>query len=288
LGLLLTAAVLAFFLFNVLPSDPARVMLGPNASEESVALLRADLGLNDPLAQRLGRHLVQVASLDLGRSIKNDRAVFPEVMAKFGVTIGIGIQASVIALIVSYLLNLLVFLRSDLKWIVGLVGFGVVAPAFLVAVAGALFIGYFFPMISLSDTGGFFAPLMPSVIASLYPIALMTRILRKQVEDCQSSRFFTAALAGGHSDLSLFHRYMLAPSAVPWLAAWVNQLSLIFFATLVLELIFSISGSGVLLLNAIQDRDFPTLQGVLLVNAAFFITLSAISEIVFARIDPRV
>jgi len=287
-GLLFTAFLFCFLLFSVLPSDPARVMLGPNASQDSVESLREELGLNDSLVKQLTRQMGQLVTLDFGRSIRDGRPVLPEVFEKFGVTIGIGIQATTIALLVSYLINLIVFLRPKFGWLIGLVGFGVVAPAFLLAMAGALLIGYFFPGISLTASAeGFFAPLVPSAIASLYPIALMTRILRKQVEECQASSFFRAAIAVGHSKESQFHRFALQPSLVPWLAAWINQLSLIFFATLVLELIFSISGSGVLLVNAIQDRDFPILQGVLLVNAVFFIGISTISEIVFARIDPR-
>jgi peptide/nickel transport system permease protein len=287
-GLLLGVIVLSFFLFAVVPNDPARTMLGPNASEQSVQTLRNELGLNLPLWQQLAKHLGRTATLDLGRSVVDGRAVGKEVWAKFGLTAKIGLQASLISLCVSYVLNMGAFFWPPMGCLLPLVRLGIMAPAFLIATVGAILIGTFLPFVSLSaQYNGLLAPFLPSLIASFYPTALMTMILREKVVAFRHSSFFRAGMAAGHSQRSLFHRFMLKPAAVSWLAAWVNQLSIIFFATIVLEVIFSLPGSGVLLLNAIQSKDFPMLQGMLLANAAFFLGLSILSQFLYSRLNPR-
>lgn len=292
-GLSLLAGVLclSFILFQVAPGDPARVQLGPTASEERVQALRKDLGLDRPLWQQFVAHIRKVVSLDLGKSIFDGRSVSQEVKEKFAITATIGVQAALLALIGSYGLNFLAFFSRRFALFLPVIKAGVLMPVFFTTIFGALLIGWFFPSISLSSGGsatGPFAQLLPSFIASLYPLAVMTTVLHEKIEEAKRTSFFRAAKAAGCSGMALFHRTVLRPVLVSWLAVWVNQLSLVFFASLVLEVILSIPGTGNLLLNSIQRRDFPVLQGILLINACFFIIVTWVSESTYAFLDPRV
>lgn len=289
--LMLGAVVLSFILFTVAPGDPARVILGPQASEESVVALRQQLGLDRPVLRQAISHLARVVTLDLGKSISNGRPVLGQVLEKFSITATIGLQAALLSLLVSYGLNLLFHQMPSALPALGLLRLGVLMPVFLFTVLAAMLVGLLFPQISLSRSGaavGPFTQILPSLIACLYPLAVMTTILRDGVVLTMHRPGYRAARAVGMEGWHLFHRTLFRPSAVPWLAAWVNQLSLVFFASLVLEVILSIPGSGNLLLNAIQTRDYPVLQALILVNAAFFVVISLVAEWFFVVLDPRI
>lgn len=288
--LLIGAVGLSFLLFSIAPGDPARVILGTQASEESVTRLRAELGLDRPLSAQAASHFTKIARLDLGTSIANGRPVLGQVLEKFTITATIGVQAALISLLISYGLNYL--FHGIPGTVAGLVllRFGVLLPVFLTTVLGAILVGLLLPEVSLSRSGaaaGPFTQILPSLIASLYPLAVMTTVLRDGVASTMERPAYKAARAQGFAGWPLFHRGLFRPAMVPWLAAWVNQLSLVFFASLVLEVILSIPGTGSLLLTSIQTRDYPVLQGIILINAAFFITVSLLSDWAFSALDPR-
>lgn len=290
--LLMAGAVfLSFLLFAVAPGDPARIILGPQASEQSVATLRHQLGLDRPLWEQATEHFRRIATLDFGVSIGTGRPVLDLVLEKFAITATIGLQAAFFSLLISYGLNLLFHQIPATVPVLGLLRLGVLMPVFLITVLGAMLVGLLLPQISLSRSGaaaGPFTQLLPSLLASLYPLAVMTAILRDSVAASMDRPGYRAARAAGMGGWRLFHYSLFRPSVVPWLAAWVNQLSLVFFASLVLEVILSIPGTGTLLLTAIQTRDYPVLQGLILVNAAFFIVVAFIAEWSFSALDPRV
>ena len=288
--LLLGAGVLSFILFSIAPGDPARVILGPEASQESVDALREQLGLNQPLLQQGIHHLGRIASLDFGTSISNWRPVLPLVLEKFSITATIGLQAALLSLVASYGINLLVHGFPGTVPALGLLRLGVLMPVFLLTVLGALLVGILFPGISLSSAGarsGPFTQVLPSLLASLYPLAVMTTVLRDGVVTEMGRPGYRAARSLGMGWWPIFHRSLFRPSLLPWLAAWVNQISLVFFASLVLEVILSIPGTGNLLLVAVQTRDYPVLQGLILVNAAFFVVISFLADWVYTALDPR-
>ncbi len=290
LALLFGAVTVSFFLFSVAPGDPARVMLGANAPEDQVQALRNQLGLNRPLAQQYLRHMTHVLSLDLGTSLSNGRRVSAEVGEKFLITATIGVQAAIFSLVASYALNFLFFLKPRMAFVLPILRFGVLLPVFLITILGALLFGIAFPSVSLSSgssAAGPFRQLFPSAIAALYPLAVMTTVLRDRTSQGMAGPAFRAARAAGFHGWRLFHDSAFRPAAASWLSAWINQLSLVFFASLVLEVILSIPGSGNLLLNAIQQRDYPILQGILLVNACFFICVTWFGDVLYSSLDPR-
>lgn len=287
----LGAAVLSFILFQVLPGDVARAILGLNASEQQVAALRSDLGYDAPICLRALRYVGNLARFDLGRSACEGRRVAPLVGEKFAITATIGLQAAFLSLLISYGLNLLVFLEPRSAPFLEVTRFGVLLPVFLVTVLTALLIGLFFPQISLSKGGaavGPFTQIVPTLIASLYPSAVMTTVLRERITDVMRQPAFRAAESYGTTPFELFHRNLFRPSSAPWFTAWINQLGLVFFGSLVIEVILSIPGSGNLLLSAIQNRDFPILQGIIMFNAAFFIASSWLGECFLLILDPRI
>lgn len=289
ISLFLGVMLFSFLLFNVVPGDPARVMLGINASEEAVARLRHSLGTDRPLLEQWTTYLTHVLNLDLGHSVIDGRNVLGEVTEKFAVSARVGFLGALIALSTSYIVNLLVFFCPGLARLVSLMNFGVAVPTFFSGVLAALVFGVWLPVVPLTSDGtNLLSLLLPGCIAGLYPIALMTTLLHGKLQSTAQASHARAAKAFGLSGLRFFHKTLLHPVMVSWLSVWINQVSLIFVAGFVLEVIFTIPGVGPLLVSSIQRKDYPMLQGILLINALFFIALSWISEGLFSWVDVRV
>lgn len=266
-------------------------MLGINASEASVALLRKSMGTDRPILEQLASHLQAACRFDLGRSIIDGRNVAVEVREKFSVTATVGSAAVLLAAVVSYLINLLIYYVPRATILLRLTVLGIIVPTFFSGTTAALVFGVWFPVVPLASYGttgtDLRCLLLPAAIASLYPTALMARLLNNKIADGRQANYARAAVALGFSPWQVFHKALLRPSLVSWLAVLINQVSLIFVASFVLEVIFTIPGTGPLLVRSIQQKDFPMLQGILIFNAAFFITLSLLSDALFHLIDVR-
>jgi len=291
-SLLLGVITLTFLLFNVAPGDPARVMLGPNASEDAVQLLRAELGTDRPVWEQLQHHLVRLLRLDLGRSIIDGRLVSVEIINKFRTTLTLGGLALLIAFCLSYILNLFVFYLPNFSPVLALTKIGVITPTFFSGVIVALLFGIFLPIVPLTGYGStessWIHLMLPASVVALYPIAVMTSIFREKIQETLGRDYARSAFSLGFSRLYVFHVTLLPSVAVSLLAGWVNLLSTIFVASFIIEVIFSIPGVGPLLISAIQQKDFPVLQGIVILNACFFVLLNWMSEFLFRLIDPRI
>ena len=290
LSLLLGVIALSFGLFNIAPGDTARTILGPNATEEAVARLRTDLGTDRPVITQFGSHVRALTRFDMGRSAIDRRLVAPEVAQKFLVTGRLALLSSILSLFLSYLVNFVAYVGKGQLWL-GLSRIGAVMPTYCAGVLAALVFGLLIPVVPLSGYGSVGGSwrvlLLPAAVAAMYPVAAMSGILDTGIRRTRSEGFVRTAEAYGFSPAAIFHKTLLPALCVPWLAAWVNHLSVVFVAGFVLEVIFSIPGTGVLLIQAIQQKDFPMLQGILLVNASFFIVLAWSSDLAFRLLDPR-
>jgi peptide/nickel transport system permease protein len=289
LSLLLGLATLTFFLTYVAPGDPARIILGPNAREESVAQLREEMGLNRPAAQQFGAYLLRGATGRLGDSWVAKRPVLHEIVDHLRPTLTIGALASFLSIIVAVGLNAFFFLRpGSSRLLLPILRFGITVPGFVVAMAAALFSGRL-----LTWTSALGAPtgaqdawtwLPPAFAAGIYPACLMTTLLRDRFAAIMVAPYFRAAQAAGHAPRELLGRVLLRNSWTMLVTIWVNQISLLAFSTIIVEHVFSFRGVGALLVRSIQGKDFPVLSGIVLLNGLFFILVQSLSG---RLADPR-
>lgn len=285
-SLLFGAYILCFILFQLLPADPVRSALGPYASPEAVKEIRQSLGLDLPLGERFVRDLSNTFTGNWGHSIIDGRSVGPLIAERFATTARVGIAATALAAIVSLGINM-----AAITWPFTdkAIYFGrrlSHLPAFVLAFAAALLLATIFPAISLSSEGSVLV--LAIVLASLHPSALLSALFRDRIREEQGLAHFKAARATGSSGFALMYRSALRPAAVIWVAGIVNQLSVIVFTVLLLEVIFSIPGLGTLFVSATQRADLPVLQGVVMANAVFFVVIALLAEIIYNWLDPRV
>lgn len=281
------AYTLCFFLFKVIPGDPARVMLGLNATPEAVAVLREKLGLDRPLGEQYVSGILSVVRADFGWSIAESRPVGPLVLERMRLSGLIGGLACGLALVGSYAMVATGFLVPRLGWLPGLARLWIALPAFLSAVLAAIIAGTWLPALPLTgyaiQQSGWWAALAPAAIVGLYPTACMASILDAKIRSASLAPHWRAGRAFGLSRPQLFRRAGVAPSIDAWAEAWFNQISLVFFTTFLVEIVFSIPGVGNLLLVAIQRKDFPLLQGIVLFNVFFFVLVRLIADIFHSR-----
>ena len=289
-SLLLGALVLAQLLFEAVPGDPARRALGPYASQDSVVRLRYEMGLDRPLMARMAANIFNALKLDFGRSLIDGRAVGPEIREKFTRTFSLGIQAVIIGTTLSLGLLASVHFLPRTNFLVYLMRAPSVLPSFFSAVMLAIFAALWLPEVfgSSGSSRSFPAPLLPSLVAAIYPASVLATSLGGRFSSLRLSPHYRTARAFGLSRTQSLFRALLAPSATGILALIIGQLSLVLFASLVIEIIFSLPGMGTLMLASIQANDYPMLQGILIINAFVFIGLHFLAESLYPVLDPRI
>ena len=281
-SLLIGLCVLTFFLSYVAPGDPARIILGPNAREDAVRQLHVSMGFDRPLITQFGCFLVEIATGKWGTSWITRQPVLREIADHLLPTLYLGIFASVYSILLAVSLNGIVFMFPRLGHpLISLLRLGIALPGFVIAVASALVLTHLRFWSASSGAMGsdlFLDFAFPAVAVALYPACVMTTLLRNCFSNILASPFFRAARASGFSQSALFTRVLLANSWGTLFTAWVNQISLLVFSTIIVEYVFSFRGLGTLLIRSIQGKDLPVLSGIILLNGMFFLVVRTLSD----------
>ena len=275
-SLLLGLCVLTFFLSHIAPGDPARIILGPSAPEETVKALRVEMGLDKPIALQFGKFLEETVTGRWGASWLTRQPVLREVGDHLPPTLWLGFFASLYSITLALALNAAFFIFPRFgKLLLPTLRLGIALPGFVVAVAAALL------TIRIQAWTGWTADdgpsgarfLVPALAVALYPACVMTALLRDRFNGILASPFFRSARASGYPPRDLFFRVLLPNSWTTLFTAWVNQISLLVFSTIVVEWVFSFRGIGTLLIRSIQGKDLPVLSGIILLNGLFFLVV---------------
>mgnify|MGYP000622495709 CR=1 FL=1 len=289
ISLIIGMFTLSFILFNLIPTNPARIILGPSAPEEAVKKLQKELNLDKPLHSQYITELINFLKLKPGKSIILNKPTINETINKLKNSSQLIILSLLIALIISYTLNLIAFYVPKLKPIINLTKLGVILPTFVSSITIAVLLTLTLPELSLRyQPQNISTLILPALILSFYPTALLTHILNNKINEITQSQYFISTLALGFSKNYLFHKILLKSTLVSLISTWTNLLSVAFFSTITIEIIFSIPGIGPLLLQSITQKDFPMLKTILIINAFFFILVNTLTEIIYHKIDPRI
>lgn len=317
---LLGLSVLVFFLTRALPGDPARLALGPLATQAAVDALRAQLHLNDPLPEQYLYWIEGIFTGNWGLSLVTHRNVLLDVEEFLPATIELLIATAVIDLLLAIPLGLLAG-RKENTWIDGLIRvisyIGIAIPSFVLAIFLQLFLGYdlhLFPIIGrLSPnlqppphitgsyvldsllTGRFGTALnaiwhlfLPSFSLALGPIAQELRILRAAVVENQNSDFTLAEIAHGFPESAITFKYLLKPSLIPMITIYALDVSSIIGNAFLIELIFNWPGFSRYGLNAILMKDINAITVVVMVAGVLFVIANTVVDFAVRKLDPRI
>lgn len=280
-SLLLGLCALTFFLSHIAPGDTARIILGPTAREDAVSALRGEMGLDKPVVVQFAAFLRDTITGRWGASWLTRQPVLLEIGNHLRPTLFLGFFASIYSIAAALLLNALAFAFPRFgQPMIPLLRLGISLPSFVIAVAAALAMSSlqtWTTRFSGSNGDSLSVFVVPAIAVALYPACVMATLLRDRFSDILASPFFRAARASGYSQSALFERVLLRNAWPTLLAAWVNQISLLVYSTIIVEYVFSFRGLGTLLIRSIQGKDLPVLSGIILLNGLFFLAVQTLS-----------
>ncbi len=282
---------LVFLLIHIVPGDPVEQMLGEGAAPGQIAQLRHTLGLDEPLLTQYGKYLWQIARGDLGQSFKFQAPVRRVIFERYPATLQLAFLALLVCIAIAIPAGVLAASRrgqfSD-RAISVLTLFGLAVPNFAL---GPLLITFFSIKIGwlpVSGRGGLLNYILPAATLGAALAAILTRMVRGAMLEELSSDYVRTARAKGLSEVAVLVRHALRNALIPIITILGLQFGTLLAGTIVTETIFSWPGIGRLTVQAISARDYPLLQGCILVIALSYVLVNLLTDFLYAFIDPRV
>ena len=296
---LLIVAVLTFFLMHLLPGDPAVVIAGPEASREAVAQIRTQLGLDLPLHEQLFVWFSHLARGDLGRSLVLNQPVTEAVLERLPVTMSLALISFALTLPLGIGAGVLAACFRNTwfdAFVMLLALIGVSAPSFWIAILSVLLfsvaLGWLpssgYVPIAQGVWPWFAALLQPAVILALFQIGFLARITRSAMLDVLDQDYIRTARAKGVSEWKTISKHAFRNTLIPVVTVCGIIFSLLIGGSVVIEQVFALPGIGRLIVQAIIGRDYPVVQGTLLLLGFVFVLLNLLIDVLYTFVDPRV
>lgn len=291
--ILFGVVTVTFLVMQVLPGDPVLALVGERYDEATIARLRAELGLDEPLPVRYVRYLGRVARLDLGRSFVTGRPVTESIAERFPRTAVLAGAAMLIAVAVGVLAGVLAS-WSARPWtgrlLMGATLVGVSIPVFWL---GLLLIHIFALRLGLLPPSGYGGGspqylILPAVTLSFASTASIARVTRSGFLDSAGEDFVRTARAKGLGDRAVLGKHVLRNALIPVVTIVGTDFGSYLGGSVLTESIFGWPGLGRLIVQSILRRDFPVIQGAVLFTAALFVVVNLIVDISYGIIDPRI
>ncbi|MCC6175507.1 MAG: ABC transporter permease [Chloroflexi bacterium] len=285
------ALTIVFLVVRAIPGDPAQMMLGTNATAEDVAALRQRLGLDRPLIVQYVTYIERALQLDLGQSIRLDQPVVDIVSERLPITGQLAITAMVIAVVISFPLGIAAALRPGTAVdvtvsFVSLLGQSI--PAFWVGIMFILVFARQLRLLPSSGYGGWDNLLMPAVTVALPLVGVLTRLVRSGLLDVLYEDYVRTARAKGLPPRTVMWRHVMRNMLIPVVTVVGLQLGHLLGGAVITETVFAWPGVGLLLIDAITNRDYPLVQAAVLFITAVFIAINFLVDLSYGALDPRI
>lgn len=292
------AVALLLSLTLLIPGDPATVLLGPRATPEAVAALNAQMGLDLPLPARLGQFLARGLTGDLGKDVLSGRSVSLMVLDALPNTALLAFSAIFLAILAGLPLGAISALKpgglADQAIAFLSVGF-VSAPSFVSSIFLLLFFALWlnwFPVLGAGDTGDpldqLWHVVLPAVALAVTWIGYIARLLRSSLLEVLNEPYIRTMRAYGVREAVVVMKYALKPACIPTLAILGMGVGELLGGAVFAEVIFNRPGLGSLIYGAIEERNYPVVQGSVLIIVILFVLTNLLVDLSYAWIDPRV
>jgi ABC-type dipeptide/oligopeptide/nickel transport system permease component len=282
---------MVFLLAHIVPGDPVAQMLGEGARAEDLTQLRHALGLDLPLPVQYGRYLAGVLHGNLGESFRFQQPVLKVVAEHYPATLELAIVALLICAFIGIPAGVLAAHKrgETTDHAVGVLTlFGLSVPNFALGPVLILFFSVVLGWLPVSGRGGISHLILPAFTLGAALAAILTRMVRTSVIEELSADYVRTARAKGVSESGVLFRHALRNALIPILTILGLQFGTLLAGTIVTESIFSWPGIGRLAVQAIGARDYPLLQGCILLIAVSYVFVNLLTDLVYALVDPRV
>jgi peptide/nickel transport system permease protein len=289
---ILLTSVVVFLMLFLIPGDPASIYIGEQtATPERLADIRRVMGLDRPLHVQYADFVWRALHGDLGRSLQTSRPVADEILTRLPSTVALAVTAMLLAVGLGFALGLVSGLRQNtvLDSVAMLVAlFGVSMPVFWLALLLIMLFAVHLQWLPATSLAGWKGLVLPAVSLALLSAATMARLVRASILEVLQLEYLMTARAKGLSGAVVVLRHALPNAVIPVLTAMGLQFGALLSGAVITETIFARPGLGKLVVDSIQNKDLPTVQGVVLVLALVYIVMNLLVDLSYAAIDPRI
>jgi ABC-type dipeptide/oligopeptide/nickel transport system permease component len=288
---LIGVATLVFSLIHLIPGDPVQAMLGDSAAPEDIAAMRERLGLNRPLLVQYGSFMKGVVTGDLGRSLRTNQEVSAAIAERMPATFELALASMLVAIVIAIPLGIVAAVWSGTlidhaATTLALVGISM--PTFwlgpLLAIVFSVSLGW----LPVSGRGTLAHLVLPAITLGAPLAAVLARITRASVLEELRELYVLAARARGVSRAGAVLRHAFRNSLIPIVTVLGLQFGAVLTGAVITETIFGWPGVGRLLIQSIGTRDYPAVQGCILLNAVTYISMNLIVDVMYGFLDPRI
>lgn len=288
---LLGVATLVFALIHLVPGDPAQAMLGEGAAPNDVAELRARLGLDRPLLEQYGRFMQGLAQGDLGASFRTGQPVLAMIIERVPATAELALAAMAAAIVIAIPLGVAaaVWRGSFVDWsAMTLALAGIALPNFWLGPVLAIVFAVELGWLPVSGRGGLESLVLPAISLGAALAAILARMTRASLLDELQELYVRAARARGASRARAVVLHALGNSLIPVVTIAGLQFGAVLTGAVITETIFAWPGIGRLLIQSISFRDYPMVQGCILLIAVTYVGVNLMTDILYGVLDPRI
>ncbi|CAN5170406.1 ABC transporter permease [soil metagenome] len=299
LGVLFGVSVLVFAIIHLVPGDPVRLALGTRFEQSTYEALRARAGLDEPLLQQYINWISGVVTGDFGVSFRTGRTVLSMVLERLPATVSLAGVSVLVALVIAIPLGVLSAIRQGTftdKVATAVSQFGISVPDFWL---GILMILLFAGVLGWFPASGYVAltddPIewarrlvLPGINVGVVSGAVLTRFVRSSVLEALGEDFVRTVRSKGLPERQIIRQHVLPNALVPVITVTGLQLAYLLSGVVIVEAVFAWPGLGRLALDAVLGRDYPVVQGAVLLFATFFLIVNLLVDLLYAFVDPRI
>jgi ABC-type dipeptide/oligopeptide/nickel transport system permease component len=288
---LIGVATLVFSLIHLVPGDPAQAMLGDGAAPQDIAELRTSLGLDQPLLTQYVAFLRHAVIGDLGKSFRTGQPVTAMIIERIPATAELALAAMLVAIVIALPLGVAAAVWRGTAIDFGAMTFalaGVSIPNFWLGPLLAIVFAVEFGWLPVSGRGTLAHLVLPAISLGLALAAILARMTRASLLDELGELYVRAARARGVSNAASITSHALRNSMIPLLTIVALQFGAVLTGAVITETIFAWPGIGRLLIQSIGFRDYPMVQGCILLIAVTYVTVNLITDLMYGVLDPRI
>lgn len=281
-----------FLMMHLIPGDPAQIMAGENANEQQVEQMRENLGLNDPLYQQYFRYIGNAVQGDLGTSIRTNRSVTEEIFtSRFWITVQLALIGTALAVILGLVAGIVSATKkytfTDVSIMITAL-FGLSMPNFWLGIMLIYFFSVNLGWFPVVGWGSWENMVLPAITLGTGGAAIIARMTRSSMLEVINQDYIRTAYAKGVSDKFVIYKHALRNALIPVVTVVGLQFGGLLGGAVITESVFAINGLGRLVVDSIRMRDFPMVQGTILVCAVLFVLVNFLVDISYRFINKRI
>ncbi|MDF2680372.1 MAG: transporter permease protein [Brevibacillus sp.] len=288
---LLGVILVVFLIMQMVPGDPAVLLAGEGASAETIANIRTQLGLDQPIMVQYFHYVTDVASGDLGTSLRSNLPVFEEIMARLPATIELALASIFVTIVLGMIAGIISatkqYSAADITiMIVALLG--VSLPSFWLGLSLIYYFSVKLHLLPVAGWGTWKHVILPAITLGTGGAAIVARMTRSSMLDVVRQDYIRTAKAKGLREQVIIYKHALKNALIPIITVVGLQFGYLLGGTVLVESVFAINGLGRLIVDAIRMRDLPVVQGGVLIASIIFVFVNLIVDVLYRYFNKRI